>query len=309
MGNNENKQIEHMLLEYVTRNYYHQTLANQLQKELMNIKDPRELSTFKNLNQLKTSYSVNTWQELYLRFVSYHHDKEQYYENQLQKNLDLHHIILKNIKPILKRWVILSKAYGGEPRKPFDYKPHLPLLSFLAAESGFFKSLEIFLKASKYSSSIIKDCLHKAAEKHQYQIVKMLLDNIKNPNDIMDQDELLSWSIENNDLDVLQKLLDIGVSPNRKKNNNKSPLALATFKENKEMIEILLNKGADVNILGCYPLISAIGRRNITIIQTILGTNKVKKKNIENAIAITKGKIGTEDIMDLLLKALEKAPL
>ncbi|MEC7181273.1 MAG: ankyrin repeat domain-containing protein, partial [Bdellovibrionota bacterium] len=99
------------------------------------------------------------------------------------------------------------------------------------------------------------------------------------------------------------------VSPNRKKNNNKSPLALATFKENKEMIEILLNKGADVNILGCYPLISAIGRRNITIIQTILGTNKVKKKNIENAIAITKGKIGTEDIMDLLLKALEKAPL
>ena len=86
MANNDNKQIEYMLLEYVTRNFYHQTLANQVQKELMSIKDPRELSTFKNLNQLKTSYSVNTWQELYLKFVSYHHDKEQYYENQLLLN-------------------------------------------------------------------------------------------------------------------------------------------------------------------------------------------------------------------------------
>ncbi|MBG09094.1 MAG: hypothetical protein CME68_10075 [Halobacteriovoraceae bacterium] len=309
MSNNDNKQIEYMLLEYVTRNFYHQSLANKVQQELMSIKDPRELSTFKNLNQLKTSYSVNTWQELYLKFVSYHHDKEQYYENQLQNNLDLHHIILKNIKPILKRWVTLSKSYGGEPRKAFDYNPHLPLLSYIAAESGFFKSLEIFLKVSKYSRDIIKDCLHKAAEKHQYQIVKMLLDNVKNPNDITDQDELLSWSIENNDFEVLQKLLDIGVSPNRKKNNNKSPLALATFKENIEMIKILLNKGADINILGCYPLISAIGRRNMTIIEILLETNKIKKKNLESAIAITKGKIGTKDIMDMLVKALEKAPL
>ena len=304
MANNDNKQIEYMLLEYVTRNFYHQTLANQVQKELMSIKDPRELSTFKNLNQLKTSYSVNTWQELYLKFVSYHHDKEQYYENQLQHNLDLHHIVLKNIKPLLKRWVILSKAYGGEPRKPFDYNPHLPLLSYISAESGFFKSLEIFLKVSKYSQAIVKDCLHKAAEKHQYQIVKMLLNNVRSPNDITDQDELLSWSIENNDFEVLHKLLDIGVSPNRKKNNNKSPLALATFKENIEMIKILLDKGADINILGCYPLISAIGRRNITIIETLLETNKIKKKNIENAIAITKGKIGTKDISTCVCIAL-----
>ena len=309
MDKNENKQVEHMLLEYVTRNFYHQSIANLAQKELMSIKDPKELSTFRNLGQLKKSYSVSTWQELYLKFVSYHHDKEQYYENQLQNNLDLHHIVLKNIKPILKRWVVLSKAYGGEPRKPFDYTPHLPLLSFISAESGFFKSLEIFLKVSKYSQEIIKDCLHKAAEKHQYQIVKMLLDNVKNPNDITDQDELLSWSIENNDFEVLTKLLDIGVSPNRHKKNIKSPLALATFKENIEMIKLLLDKGADINILGCYPLISAIGRRNITIIETLLETNKIKKKNIENAITIAKGKIGTEDIMDLLLKALEEAPL
>ena len=303
----ENNPIESMFLEYVTRKFYHHTLANQAQNELMNIKNPIELSISQNLGQLKTSYSVNSWQELYLKFVSYHHDKEDYYEKQLHKNLDLDHIILETLSPLLKRWTSLSKIYGGEPKKAFDFTPHLPLLSFTSVESGFFKSLNIFLKASNYSTKIVKECLEKAAEKHQYQMVKLLLNNIVDPNDIKDQDELLSWSIENNDIEILQKLLDIGVSPNRPKKNIKPPLALAAFKENIDIINVLLKKGADINILGCYPLISAIGRKNIPLIRTLLQTNQIKKKNIEKAIAMTKGKVGVGEIMELLLKSLEKA--
>ena len=107
---------------------------------------------------------------------------------------------------------------------------------------------------------------------------------------------------------LLKKLLHLGVSPNRHAKNVKAPIALAAFKENLEMIKVLLDHNAEINILGCYPLISAIGRKNIDIIKLLIESNKVKKKNLERAILIAKKQLNGEEMVELLQDALDKAP-
>ena len=296
------------ILQSVSRAIYHKVMADTIQEEMLNTKNPRDLSVFRQLNQFKTSYGVNTWQELYLKFVSYHNDKEKTYEDQIGKHLDLYHLLWENLNHQLISWVRLSKTYGGEPRKPFEYYPHLRSLSNIAVKKGFFKCLNIFLSVSQNTSEIVKSSLHIAAENHQYKIVGELLDKAKSANEIIDQDILLSWSIEHNDMDILKKLLDLGVSPNRHAKNVKAPIALAAFKENLEMIKVLIDHNAEINILGCYPLISAIGRKNIDIIKLLIESNKVKKKNLERAILIAKKQLNGEEMVALLEDALDKAP-
>lgn len=69
--------------------------------------------------------------------------------------------------------------------------------------------------------------------------------------------------IFNNDIEGVKKLLDNGWSPNEYSKRGEAALCLAVALENKEIIELLLNAGADINLsqkddLGYTPLICAI---------------------------------------------------
>jgi hypothetical protein len=297
------------LLKFVTLNVYHQEMANTIQNELMKTKREEDLDVFQKLHQLKKSYNVKSWQELYLKFISYHHDKEVYYQKRLEKNLDLLYLVSENINDHLNTWIRLNRNYGGEPRKPFEIKFHLKSLSHISVKKGFHLCFNIFLESSDKKLTIIKSSLHIAAENHQYKMVKELLEKIESPHDIIDQDALLSWSIEHNDVDILRRLLTLGISPNRHKKNVRAPLALATFKENVEMIRILLEYDADVNILGCYPLICAIGKNNIDIVQVLVESHKIKKRYLEKAIQVASKNVVNQKMVALLEQEIVKAQI
>lgn len=69
--------------------------------------------------------------------------------------------------------------------------------------------------------------------------------------------------IYNNDIEGVKRLIEGGCSPNEYLEAGETPLCLAVSFENKEIIEILLNAGADINLsqkddLAYTPLICAI---------------------------------------------------
>ncbi|MHC1682953.1 MAG: ankyrin repeat domain-containing protein [Clostridiaceae bacterium] len=69
--------------------------------------------------------------------------------------------------------------------------------------------------------------------------------------------------IFNNDIEGVKRLIEGGCSPNEYSERGETPICLAIALENKEIVEILLNAGADINLpqkddLGYTPLICAI---------------------------------------------------
>lgn len=93
--------------------------------------------------------------------------------------------------------------------------------------------------------------------------------------------DILSESIGRGDIDEIKRLIKAGVDVNVSNIKGDFPLAIASEKRNKAIVELLLNNGADPNINDGEPLISAILGGDFDIIEMLInaGANVNEHKN------------------------------
>lgn len=109
-----------------------------------------------------------------------------------------------------------------------------------------------------------------------------------------------------NNKDIVKLLLDNGAQINETNFNEETPLIIATYKCNYDVVELLLDNGADINKTGNNkdtPLMIAIGENNYDVVELLLekgaDINKTGYKG-DTPLSVAIN-IGNDDIVKLLL--------
>src|SRR6185369_3979791 len=105
------------------------------------------------------------------------------------------------------------------------------------------------------------------------EFLKLLLDHKANPNVVDENGQtLLKLALDDDRTDLVKRLLECGADPNRK-SDSRSPLLDAVQWRNFEAVKLLLAKRADpnqVDLLGTSPLMVAAFNGDRNIVQALL---------------------------------------
>jgi ankyrin repeat protein len=82
-------------------------------------------------------------------------------------------------------------------------------------------------------------------------------------------------AVMNNDIETVRNCLDKGVDPDVRKGRGVTPLCIATYNRNKEIVEILIDRGADINYgldeeHGVNPLLNAASWGDEKLVKLLL---------------------------------------
>ncbi|KAF3022967.1 Ankyrin-2 [Neopestalotiopsis sp. 37M] len=183
---------------------------------------------------------------------------------------------------------VLARAHvemAWAPKKTADSRAHTPLL--LAAYWGYHRCVEAILSYTDLDSDFKDAALRAAVEEEELETARILLQDGANPNITTGEVEVpLLTAVERNDIsmvklliehkadleieneiesskktalisaaamegkEVLELLLDAGADPNHICENSRSPLVSAAFATEIENVRLLLAKGADVSAVG-----------------------------------------------------------
>lgn len=114
--------------------------------------------------------------------------------------------------------------------------------------------------------------------------------------------------VERKPLEVAKLMLKVGENPNLKDERGNTPLILASYEGNSDLVALLLEHKADVNSVGFQgqtPLMAASYKGNVNIVRTLLtnGANcNIQDKNGYTALMYA-GKSGSLDVVKELLNA------
>jgi len=115
------------------------------------------------------------------------------------------------------------------------------------------------------------------------------------------------WASFRGHAEIVEMLLEKGADVNAKDNNGNTALNWAMMKINNKIVEILANKGADVNAKDNYgdtPLNWAVKRGEVDLVKILLATGRVdvnEKDYNGNTALIIASKKGYVDIITMLL--------
>ncbi len=124
-----------------------------------------------------------------------------------------------------------------------------------AIHKGYYDIVKILIDAGadiNKQNKLGGTALSVAAFNEDKEILKLLIDNNINLNSKLKKDghtPLICASHENN-TDIVKILVEAGADVNIKDNDNMTALNYAVYNDNYEIAEILVNKGADCNIIG-----------------------------------------------------------
>ncbi|MCI5194343.1 MAG: ankyrin repeat domain-containing protein [Candidatus Electrothrix sp. AU1_5] len=117
---------------------------------------------------------------------------------------------------------------------------------------------------------------------------------------------------EKNDLDIVKFILDCGADVNLHDGEQRwTALHFASRDQQKEIVQLLLESGADPNTVECFgntPLSRALNKVpiNFEIIKLLLdyGANPTVKNNYGNSPLDTANLIGNKELIDIFIKYL-----
>ncbi|KAK6519303.1 hypothetical protein TWF281_003138 [Arthrobotrys megalospora] len=111
-------------------------------------------------------------------------------------------------------------------------------------------------------------------EKNATALVKLLLEKGVDPDPKDDNNRTpLSFAAENSDREVVELLLKKGVNPDLKDDNSRTPLSFAAKSSDREVVELLLKKGVDPNSKDSYgrtPLSYAAEMLDTTVVRLLV---------------------------------------
>ena len=166
-----------------------------------------------------------------------------------------------------------------------------PLSNAIGEEQ--FETVKILL--DKGADPNYEEYLHKMLEAGNVEITRLLIDAGAKPHEFD-----LFFAIQSKKPEIVRILLDAGVSVKGKKNIE--PIILAVEIDNLEMIKMLVEAGAEINVIkdnGQTPLYMALGvnedfNPNIPIVEFLLengAQSMIVGKDSETKIAYTPGKL------------------
>jgi serine/threonine-protein phosphatase 6 regulatory ankyrin repeat subunit B len=152
-----------------------------------------------------------------------------------------------------------------------------------------------------------------AAKEGHNDVVSVLLQNGADPNSQDHNGETaLTFSAYHGDVDVVRTLCqNMDTEVNIKNNNDEDALFSAVFQQHEEVVNVLLQHGADVNSVSpenddYSPLLVASKKKNVDIVEALLrkGANLFHQEKKENTALILACEHGTEAIAETLVDRL-----
>ncbi len=154
--------------------------------------------------------------------------------------------------------------------------------------------------------------LYSAVSNGHSKVVKLLLAHGANPMQAALIRELnrmvcpLEVSVAHGDVECTRLLLESGVDPNVPDSFNRLPLVFAAYRDNEEMLDLLLAHGADVNLRAQFTALeAAVERRNVPMIRKLLaaGANPALCSDDGHCSLLGALSAGDEEIARVLIEA------
>ena len=180
-----------------------------------------------------------------------------------------------------------------------------------AIHKGYYDIVKILIDAGadiNKQNKLGGTALSVAAFNEDKEILKLLIDNNINLNSKLKKDghtPLICASHENN-TDIVKILVEAGADVNIKDNDNMTALNYAVYNDNYEIAEILVNKGADCNIIGNISSDYVNGIKFVSEFIPLIYTLR-EKTNISMAKLLIKG--GADCNISTYIDGFEVFPL
>ncbi|KAF3393739.1 putative ankyrin repeat protein [Penicillium rolfsii] len=184
----------------------------------------------------------------------------------------LHYAVENGYLEMVK--LLLNK--GADPQIQDSYRGLTPL--HCAAKKGHEEMVEMLLDAGanpnfKGHGFYTRTPLFHATVNGHRGVMKLLLENGANPNN--DHEALLYRAVENRDQEMVNLLLDKGADPQIQDDFDcQTPLHFAVYNQDKEMVNLLIDKGVDPQVRDGYggrtPLHLAVENRDKKMVNLLI---------------------------------------
>lgn len=153
----------------------------------------------------------------------------------------------------------------------------LTILEYASKHSKYIKQLESLFQLRTFNTfyeenSVGEQSLNLAVKERNIQAVKLYLKSNDYQNISGPQDTYLDTAIRLNRLDIIKLLVECGEDVNKRTISKKSSLIEACWYGNSEIVEYLIEQGADVNYYSSIgtPLVFSVAKNDLEIIKILI---------------------------------------